>query len=71
VRQRPQGMLDSPDKVHLLVWAGAHPKRQADLDQELGEGLEVPEEGGEQSNERLFIPTAQWLLAYVHIYVTL
>lgn len=61
-RLRPQGMLDSADRIRRLALAGVRLKRGEDLHQELGEGLEAPEEGGERSNENLFILHAQWLL---------
>jgi hypothetical protein len=61
-RQCPQGMLDLADRIRLLALEGVCLKRREDLDQELGEGLEAPEEGGERSNENLFIAHAQVLL---------
>jgi hypothetical protein len=52
-------MLDSADRIRLLALEGVRLKQQEDLDLELGEQLEAPEEGAERSNEKLFTHHAQ------------
>lgn len=62
VLQRLRDMLDSVGKVRQVVSSGVCHRQREDLDLGLDGELEASEEGGEQSNNKLFIPYTQWLV---------